>query len=173
MRTSSRPQKAWMVRLSPGAGPGDQVPDGLRSDNIFIGWSPLPQLLEPTLDREDFRRLMREVVISERGMADEVSLGKWVGDAWRFIREMRVGDLVVVPHGADLYIAEVTGNAYFDGTFTHLDASIRRPVRFANGKRPVPRSFVTPGLQKTLRARQPCIELREHLPEVRSLTGIG
>lgn len=86
---------------------------------------------------------------------------------------MHVRDMVVVPHGADLYMGEVTGDAYFDGAFTHLDASIRRPVRFANGKQPVLRPFVSPGLQKTLRARQTCIELREHLREVHSLAGIG
>jgi hypothetical protein len=33
---------------------------------------------------------------------------------WRFIRAMKPDDLVVVPHGAEFFVAEIAGPATYD-----------------------------------------------------------
>lgn len=53
---------------------------------------------------------------------------------WRFIREMNVGDLVVVPHGSEFYVAEVSGPAMYDESKVEEDTAYRRNVKWLNDK---------------------------------------
>ncbi len=60
-----------------------------------------------TLEWQQFRQIVHEVYHS-----DKESYARAGGDAghlWRFIREMKEGDRVLVPHGAEFYTAEVVG----------------------------------------------------------------
>jgi predicted Mrr-cat superfamily restriction endonuclease len=59
---------------------------------------------------------------------------------WRFLREMKVGDLVVTPHGPAFYVGEVASGPSHSPEFVEDDTAFRRSVRWLNGKRPIPRT---------------------------------
>lgn len=111
----------------------DMVPLALQEDELIIGWTGIPQLLDSSLDRDDFRRLL-----SETYYPDARTLGKAgsaAGNMWRFIREMRVGDVVLVPHKKCFYVAEVVGDPTHDPAVD--EGGFRRKVRWLNGKKAV------------------------------------
>lgn len=59
---------------------------------------------------------------------------------------MKVGDLVVVPHGFEFYVAEVMGDAFYGAERRAEDSAYRRPVRWLNDKMPIPRSYAKSAL---------------------------
>jgi predicted Mrr-cat superfamily restriction endonuclease len=102
-------QSAYVLRIDPGG--IDKATDALAADQIIIGWSQADGLLDESLAWEQFRQIIQDTYYS-----DEITLrkaGAAAGHMSRFIREMKVGDLVVVPHGPDFYVAEVVGPAVY------------------------------------------------------------
>jgi predicted Mrr-cat superfamily restriction endonuclease len=77
------------------------------------------------------------------GRLREVPLG--------FLKEMKPGDYVVVPSGGQFYVAEVVGDPYYDES--HPVAAHRRPVRWLNDKKPIPRELASYALQSRMKAR--------------------
>ena len=72
---------------------------------------------------------------------------------WCFIREMQVGDLVVAPHGSGFYVGEVTGDAFYDPSKVNEDSAYRRPVKWRNGKSPIPRTIAKSALLSRMKTR--------------------
>lgn len=70
---------------------------------------------------------------------------------WEFLKEMKPGDYVVVPSGDQFYVAEVVGDPYYDES--HPVAAHRRPVRWLNDKKPIPRELASAALQSRMKAR--------------------
>jgi predicted Mrr-cat superfamily restriction endonuclease len=121
-------QAAFVLRIAPGG--KDKVPEALSADEIIIGWAQAGGLLDPTLKWEEFRETIRRAYYSE-----ELTLrkaGAAAGHMWRFIRDMKTGDFVVVPYGADFFVAEITGPATFDTSKVDDDSAYRRPVKWLN-----------------------------------------
>ena len=54
--------------------------------------------------------------------------GLAAGNMWRFIREMNEGDLVVVPHDSNFYVAKVTDRATYDEANIDSDFKMRIDV---------------------------------------------
>src|SRR4051794_18368767 len=95
---------------------GDHVPEALETGEIIIGCSKAQSLfasnafgVDLDLSREDFRDILhKEFHANENNLR---RAGKAAGNLWRFLREMEVGDYVVVPNSGDFYVAEVVGDA--------------------------------------------------------------
>jgi hypothetical protein len=101
-----------------------------RHIELIIGWAAAEGLLDPRLEWEQFRDIIRI-----RYYSDEPNFrraGAAGGNMWRFIREMKTKDLVVVPHWSDFYVAEVTGPATYDSTKVEEDTAYRRTCRWLN-----------------------------------------
>jgi predicted Mrr-cat superfamily restriction endonuclease len=67
--------------------------------------------------------------------------GAAVGYMWPFVQEIRIPDLVVVPHGPSFYIVEIVGEAIFDEETIGDDSAYRRDVNWLNSKNPIPRDW--------------------------------
>lgn len=85
------------------------MPEALRSGELIIGWAEADGLLDSNLCWESFRDIVRRAYYADQ--PDLRRAGGAAGHLWRFIREMKPGDLVVVPYGADFFVAEVSGPA--------------------------------------------------------------
>ena len=130
-------QSAFLLRVSPGG--VDRVPEALSADQVMIGWAKAERLLDPALTWDQFREIIRNAYY-----ADETSLrkaGAAGGHMWRFIREMKPGDLVVGPYWAEFFVAEVTGPATYDRSKVEVDSAYRRSVRWLNEKKAIPRQL--------------------------------
>ncbi len=135
-------RSAFVYRIRPGG--IDRIDEALQSNQLITGWAEAKGLLNDNLTWDEFR----EVVRSTYYTADDNlrRAGAAAGNLWRFIREMKPGDLVVVPHGNKFYVAEVTGDAIYDSSKVGEDSAYRRPVKWLNKKNPIPRSLARAAL---------------------------
>lgn len=140
-------QQAFVLRISPSK--IDLVPEALASNQIIIGWGKAKGLLNEDISWEEFRS-----IVSDTYYPDEENLrraGSAGGHLWRFIREMNIGDLVVVPHGSEFYIAKMSGPATYDegkdGT------AYRRNVNWLNDKKPIPCTSAKSALISRMKTR--------------------
>jgi predicted Mrr-cat superfamily restriction endonuclease len=95
---------------------------------------------------------------------------------WRFIREMKPDDLVVVPYGSEFYVAEITGAATYDPAKVEDDSSYRRPVKWLNSKKAIPREMARAALisrMKTQGTSATATDLLDEIKECLSLTEKG
>src|SRR5687767_12823022 len=102
----SETQQAFVLRIAPSG--IDRVELSLRDDVIIIGWCA-PELLKASLDWKAFREIVRSRFYAKD--EDLRRAGAAAGHMWRFIREMAVGDLVVVPYGPGFLVCRILGEA--------------------------------------------------------------
>ncbi|MDX9859221.1 MAG: restriction endonuclease [candidate division Zixibacteria bacterium] len=156
------PKQAFVLRIAPGG--VDLVQKALSSDQIVIGWTEAEGLLDESLDWESFREIVRRAYYANE---DNLRLaGGAAGHLWRFIREMNIGDLVVVPYGSDFYVARVEGPAkretFSDGEYR----AYRRQVTWLNNKEPIPRSSAQTALISRMKTQGTCARATDLLQEI-------
>src|SRR5205807_1751145 len=103
-------KEAFILRIGPSE--KDSVEEALKCDQIIIGWSETPELLDDKLEWNQFREILRRHYYPNE--PDLRRVGNAAGHMWRFIREMKTNNLVIVPHGSKFYVAEVLGEATHD-----------------------------------------------------------
>jgi predicted Mrr-cat superfamily restriction endonuclease len=137
-------RNAFILRLAPLG--QDMTQEALEKDEIFVGWKEVKGLLEKdTFD--DFRKLVKETYKIENNR----SAAAFARFLWGFLKEMKPGDYVVVPSGGQFYVAEVVGDPYYDES--HPVAAHRRPVRWLNDKKPIPRELASADLYSRMKTR--------------------
>ena len=134
-------RNVFILRLAPLE--QDLTQEALEKDEIFVGWKEVKGLLEEGLSFDDFRERVKATYKIENNSADNFARSLW----W-FLKEMKPGDYVVVPWGDQFYVAEVVGDPYYDES--HPVAAHRRPVRWLNDKKPIPRELASDALKKRL-----------------------
>jgi len=135
-------RSAFVFRLAPSQ--IDHVPEALLTDQIMIGWVKAEGLLDESLTWEQFREIVKlKYHLSDQNYRRAGADG---GHLWRFIRDLKEGDLVVVPYWDNFYVAEVKGPAVYDLTKVSDDSSYRRSVKWLNNKQPIPRSLAQAAL---------------------------
>jgi len=159
---SQTDRKAFILRIRPSG--KNRIPEALECDQLIIGWSCAPGLLDESLGWEGFREIVHERCYG--GNASLQRAGSGAGNMWRFIREMIRGDLVVVPHDSNFYVAEVAGDAFFDESKTDDDTAYRRPAKWLNNKKPIPRGHAKSALFARMHARQTCVWAGDLVQEI-------
>ena len=154
--------QAFILRITPSG--NDRLPVALEDDQIIIGWAYAEGLLDQTLDWEHFREIVRAEYYSEQPNLRRA--GAAAGQMWRFIRDMKGGDLVVVPHWSDFYVAKITGPAFYDGSNAEDDTAYRRPVIWLNDKRAIPRSIARSALISRMKIQQTTADATDLLDEI-------
>lgn len=156
-------QQAFVLRISPSG--VDRVSEALSSNQIIIGWAKAKGLLDEKLSWEEFRG-----IISDEYYVDEENLrraGAAAGHMWRFIREMKKGDLIVVPYGAEFYVAEVSGPAIYDESKVEYDTAYRRNVIWLNKKRSISRSLAKSALISRMKTQGTCAYATDLLSQIK------
>lgn len=138
------------------------------SENIIgVGWS-----YAQALDQQNDWELFKEIILdaySDIYKGKSRALGNAASSIWRFIYDIKEGDIVLVPTDRTFRIAEVTGPVSFDLSNVDTDLAWRRPVRWIMDD--VPRSHAENPLQRRLKARQTCVDatdLSEQIERVRN-----
>ncbi len=162
-------QQAFVLRISPSG--IDRLPEALTSNQIIIGWAEAKRLLNENLSWEEFRS-----IISGTYYADESNLrraGTAGGHMWRFIREMNIGDLVIVPYGSEFYVAEVSGPATYDESKVEEDTAYRRKVNWLNDKKSIPRVFAKSALISRMKSQGTCAYASDLLSQIKECIEIA
>lgn len=154
--------RAYVLRMNPGN--QDWVPVALQTGQISIGWGLASELMDPSLDRWQFRD-----VIKRHYLPDAVGYqraGSVAGMLWLF-REMTPGDLVVVPSGdQSFHVAEVVGDLIFLQDKVAEHTAFRRDVRWLNGQ-PLQRRTARAALQSRMKIRQTCGDATDLIDDIR------
>lgn len=156
-------RNGWVLRIAPSG--VNRVEEALETEALIIGWSAAGGLLDEALSWEEFRAIVHDSVYP----ADENlrRAGAGAGHMWRFIREMGKGDLVVVPGELKVfYVGEIAGPAWFDENRVEEDAAYRRPVKWLNDKRPIPRRIAQAGLISRMKTRGTTASATDLLSEI-------
>ena len=155
-------RNAFILRLAPLG--QDLTREALEKDEIFVGWKEVKGLLEEeNLSFYDFRERVKDTY----GIENNYAAAAFARFLWGFLKEMKPGDYVVVPSGGQFYVAEVVGGPYYDES--HPVAAHRRPVRWLNDKKPIPRELALYDLQSRMKARGTLMDasdLVEHIEKV-------
>ena len=134
--------RAWLLRHKVGGTPrlSGWLEDGYGS----IGWSELgPAVVGAT--REQLAAAMEEAYPDH----PPGRLRNAIGNVDRFLRRMKVGDLVVTPDGDEIFVGLVTSAPRFvEGSAE----SFRRSVEWANPNRPIARGDLSASAYSKLRA---------------------
>jgi predicted Mrr-cat superfamily restriction endonuclease len=162
-------QQAFVLRMSPSG--IDRVGEALTSNQIIIGWAEARGLLDENLSWEEFRG-----IVSDSYYAEEDNLrraGNAAGQLWAFVREMKIGDLVVVPYWAEFYVAEVTDKATHDDSKVDEDTAYRRNVKWLNEKRSIPRALAKSALISRMKTQGTCAYASDLLPQIKECIEIA
>jgi hypothetical protein len=151
----------------------DRVDEALASDQLIIGWSQAEGLLDPSLEPDDFVRIVHETHHSDETTRRKA--GQAAPQLWRFIREFEAGDLVLAVREDECYLARILpDDALYVSDKQNDDSSYRRNVEWLNEKRPIARKSLSEGLQGSLRyLRNVSIEITEFLPELNNLASVN
>jgi predicted Mrr-cat superfamily restriction endonuclease len=133
---------AFVLRIAPSK--VDRLPEALETNQLIIGWANATGLLDTSLTWHEFREIIRSKYYAKDTTLHRA--GAATGHMWRFIREMKRGDLVVVPYGNAFYVAEVLGDAFFVAEKQVEDSAYRRPINWLNDKQHIPRSHAKAAL---------------------------
>ncbi|MCS3698102.1 restriction endonuclease [Salinibacter ruber] len=157
----SEPQAAFVLRISH---EDYALRYALESNDIIIGWSKAEGLTNPDLDWDGFRGIVHQEYYVDHDNYHKA--GASAGNLWRFIREMKEGDSVVVPDGSEFYVAEITGEARYETDRIEEDTAHRRSVKWLNDGEPIPRGIARSALQSRMKARQTCVEATDLIDEI-------
>lgn len=95
---------AYMLRINPGK--HSQLENNLSENRISTGWSYAEGLLNPQIDWIAFREIVHRAYFSDR--ENYRASGNAAGSLWRFAREMKPDDVVLIPsYNADFYVAHL------------------------------------------------------------------
>lgn len=144
-------QGAFILRIAPGG--EDMVGAALARDEILIGWPHAKGLTANATEWAPFRQTVSDAYYPNE--PNQRKAGGAAGQLWRFIRQMQVGDLVVVPHPGVFYVAQVTSEAQ-KGSSEH--DFYRREVKWLNNKQPIPRKFARAALQSRMKVYNSCAD---------------
>ena len=84
--------RAFVLRMAPGG--VDWVPTALDANQISIGWGLAADLMDPQLDKWQFREVAKRHYYPD--VPTYQKAGSVAGILWLFLRETSIGNLVVV-----------------------------------------------------------------------------
>ena len=155
-------KNGFVLRIAPSM--EDRVSEALENDHLIIGWAEAEGLLDPQLEWEEFRKIINDVYYADAENLRRA--GNAGGHMWRFIRDMKIGDLVVVPHGSEFYVGEVAGPAFYDKNKVDEDSAYRRPVKWLNDKIAIPRAIAKSALVSRMKARGTSADATDLVKEI-------
>lgn len=166
---NTKDQAAFILRIAPSE--IDKVPEALRENQIIIGWAKAQGLLSPNLDWLQFREIIHKAYYSTEATHRKAGAGG--GHMWRFIRDMKPNDLVVVPYGSEFYVAEITGAATYVPAKAHDDSSYRRPVKWLNNKKSIPREIARSALISRMKIQGTSATATDLLNEIKECLSLA
>ena len=156
--SASDHHRAWIVRMKRDG--RREVVDAVARGDCRIFWQiDVP----PGSSLADVRRAFVEAD-PDIGVH---RLGNHAGQVHRFVTQMRVGDHVLAPDGAELYLGRIASDARREDDEWVRDAS------WANGAEPVERESVSPALYSRLRTLLTVTEISDLAGELALLADVA
>lgn len=166
---TNKNQAAFVLRIAPSE--IDKLAEALHDNQIIIGWAKAEGLLNPSLDWEPFREILRKAYYADKPTLREA--GAAAGNMWRFIRDMKPEDLVVVPHWGEFYVARIVGPATYGSAKIADDTSYRRSVEWLNNKKPISRQIARSALISRMKTQGTSANATDLLEEIQECLALA
>lgn len=164
---NARNVNAFVLRVAPGR--QNMLDDCLENDRVVIGWEGITGLLDSSKDWISFRAAVSETYYPDA--PNMRNAGNAAGHLWRFIREMEVGDYVVVPApDRQFYVGRITGPA-LEGASDGV--GYWRSVEWLNGKLPIDRQLANAALQSRMKIQGSTGSAHDLVAEIESVVQDG
>lgn len=158
---SNMNRSAWLVRPFPH---NIKRLDEFKKDGIIaIGWPGIGDLSQKS------REGIKEILAGKPYRLKGLELGNAYATIDIFVNRMSVGDLVLIPDGADIYFAEITGDYYLDKTVDNDAAGYphQRRIRWLAD---TSRQNLSMPLRSSLKVQRATANLSEHKEEIEALS---
>lgn len=172
--SNNKPTNAFVLRQSP-CGKSQLEAISLPENVIVNGWAEARCLHE--LGDDEYYKCRD--IIKNACYASDASMrkaGYAAGTMWRFLKEMKIGDWVVVPHwGGLFYVAEVTGNAYYDTSAKAVEAQscYRRSVNWLNNGQAVERKHARSRLISRMKTQQTSADAQDLIDDIHAALSLA
>lgn len=138
----SQVRGAWLIR---GSG-GERVPDWLADGTCGIGFADtFPFELVPGASRDELRALADEAGTDTTAGGFNHELGQ----VWRFVNKMEIGDYVVTVNGQNVYLGVVDSGPR--DVFARTRKETVRSVEWLNADAPIQRRDIAKSLQSKMK----------------------
>lgn len=153
-------KQAWLVRSRPNN--IERIKEFLEKNIIAIGWPGIGDLHGKS--REDCKALLEGAPYRLRGL----SLGQAYATIDLFVNQMQAGDLVLVPHGDDIYLGTIMSDYCYDGSVDNnaMGYPHQRQVTWLRNKG---RQDLSAALRGSLRVPRTAADLSHHVTEIEAL----
>jgi predicted Mrr-cat superfamily restriction endonuclease len=128
-----------------------------KHDRLVIGWANATELMDPSLTKDDFKRVIADHYPGLRP-------GHGASMMWMFLREMQVGDWVLTPQGKDIYRAVVTSEPQYLEEFVKDDMAFQRSCQWIRKFMPLGRADLPAEVQDAMRQRPTIIDITPLAP---------
>ncbi|WP_317176034.1 restriction endonuclease [Halomontanus rarus] len=137
---------AWVVRPKPHG--TNRLNEFLEGEIVAVGWPSLSDL--STYTKRDIREQIKDIY----GQSSH-ELGQNTGQINRFVNEMSVDDLVLVPSGGNIYLGKIQGQYEFveERASDEEGYPHQRKVEWCHGGAAIDRSSLPGKLHDTLKGR--------------------
>lgn len=138
--------------------------EAIASGQIFIGWADA-SAVSANQSWEEFRQ-----VVYDKYHASDPSMraaGAAAGNLWKFIVDMKVGDLVVIPRPKTFLVGQITGAAFYAPERAAEDTAWRRPVNWLAGGKPIPRTYGSVALVSRMKSYHTCTSASDLVTDIK------
>lgn len=133
---------AWLIR---GSG-GERVPDWLADGTCGIGFADtFPFELVPGVSRDELRAMADEAGTDTTAGGFNHELGQ----VWRFVNKMEIGDYVVTVNGQNVYLGVVDSGSR--DIFARTRKETVRSIEWLNADAPIQRRDIAKSLQSKMK----------------------
>lgn len=164
----SSQRKYWMVRTMAGA----YYADFIRNNYIAIGYNEIPLEQLNNLPQSNKQAKAALKVLFEDAYPENRSVGHSVSQLLRFSREVRIGDIVIIPseNATHVAIGVITSDMY---EVEELDLNVDNRCQFKKRMRVDWKSFsrrrnLSPSLQMMFVSRHPISDVTSYAPYIDS-----
>lgn len=137
----------------------------MQKNCVAIGWSKLGDLSKLPNDREDFKAAL----VAKYPETKAGAVATTAGMLYRFIHELKVGDLVIYPatKAAErrVHLGTCTGPYFFDPTDT-VDYGSRRPMKW---EKSLPRTQFSQGALNEIGSALSLFQVRNYVEEFKAV----
>lgn len=150
----------WLVRPEPHN--INRITEFRDNNIIAIGWPNLDDLSH--CSRETIKAKLKEPPYEYKSL----KLGNAYATIDIFVNKMRVGDLVLVPNGSDIYFGKITSDYFYDRKFSsgQMGYPHQRNIDWLSN---VSRTDLSMPLRKSLKVHRTVANLDKHFIEIDTL----
>ncbi|OPX88618.1 MAG: hypothetical protein A4E53_01873 [Pelotomaculum sp. PtaB.Bin104] len=150
--------KAWLLRPMPHN--IDRMREFRDNNIIAIGWPEVDSLVGK--NKQTIKKLLNQHPLSY----SPNELGIAAATVNTFVNDMRIGDVIVVPHGNNIFFCRITSDYFYEPTKASQAEGYphQRKVEWLKG--PVRRDDLFDELRQSLRAPRTLADLSRHLDSI-------